>query len=312
MQAERGGSDDEALDPGRTAVLAAVTIAASYWLFYDNRMPASGNFPLDIAAVRREAGRLPGPGPVRIETEMLAHRRVPQIAMVAGTDWGKVDIAQLSHRLVWPNASLIIDTGFDEATARQFEVAHYDHGAWQRITGAIEQANAIVVTHEHSDHLGGLVAHPRLATVLPRALLNPEQVGDSPYIRPLRWPANARDGYRPLRYQSLRVIAPGVVLIRAPGHTPGSQMIYVRRADGREFLFMGDVASLADNVRLERIRSRLVTDYITHEDRSAVMRQTQALHTLAARYPDLVLVPGHDAEAVKRMQRLGLLTSGFH
>ncbi len=88
-------------------------------------------------------------------------------------------------------------------------------------------------------------------------------------------------------------------------------MIYVRRADGREYLFMGDTGSLAANVREQRIRSRYITDFITHEDRRAVMLQTRELARLARENPQLVLVPGHDAEAVAAMQRSGLLTARF-
>lgn len=293
------------------AAMAFLTSAAVYWLFYDNRMPHSGAFPLDLAAIRREASHIPGPGPIRIETEALALRSAPEIAMVAGSSWRKVDIVQLSHRLVWADRSLVIDTGFDEPTARSFGIESYDRDAWRRIVDAMDRSDAIVVTHEHSDHLGGLLAHPRLASVLRKALLSPEQAVDSNYTKPLTWPPRVRTGYRPLRYEGLHAIAPGVVLIRSPGHTPGSQMIYVRRADGHEYLFTGDVASLLDNVRLQRIRSRLVTDFITHERREAVMLQTQALKRLADRAPSLTLVPGHDAETVRRLVGLGLLTPQF-
>ena len=293
------------------ALLTVLAVVAVYWLFYDNRLPRSGSFPIDLAAIRAEAARLPGPGPVRIETEMVSHVAVPKIAMVAGSEWGKIDVARMSHRLVFPDSSIIIDTTFDEAASRASNDDSYDPAAWQRLVRAMDEASAIVLTHEHGDHLGGLLASPHLAAILPKALLNPEQFAISPYIEPLRWPAGVRAGYRPLRYEGMRAIAPGVVLIRAPGHTPGSQMIYVRRADGREFLFMGDIASMADNVRLQRIRSRLVTDFFTHEDRRAVMLQTIALHRLAAEHPELVLVPGHDGAAVAQLERAGLLVRGF-
>jgi len=231
--------------------------------------------------------------------------------MVAGTGWGKIDVARMSHRLVFPDRSIIIDTAFNQAASRASNDDSYDPAAWQRLIRAMDAASAIVITHEHGDHLGGLLANPHLAAILPKALLNPEQFAISPYIKPLVWPVGVRAGYRPFRYQGVRAIAPGVVLIRAPGHTPGSQMIYVRRADGREFLFTGDVASMADNVRLQRIRSRLVTDFFTHENRRAVMLQTIALYRLVREHPDLLLVPGHDGAEVGRLERAGLLVAGF-
>jgi glyoxylase-like metal-dependent hydrolase (beta-lactamase superfamily II) len=295
-------------------ILVALVILAGagiYWLFYDNRFPSDGRFAIDLAAVRQEAARLPGPGPVRIETETLAQRSVPKIAMAGGSGWGKVGIVQLSHRLVYPDRAILIDTGFDAATAARFEVERYDRASWDRLVRAMNDASAIVITHEHSDHIGGLISGPNLRRVLPKALLNPEQFAQGPHIRPLAWPAEARRGYKPFAYSGMRAIAPGVVLIRTPGHTPGSQMIYVRRADGREYLFMGDTASLAANVSEQRIRSRYITDFITHEDRRTVMLQTRELARLAGENPQLVLVPGHDAEAVAAFVREGLLTPRF-
>ena len=40
-------------------------------------------------------------------------------------------------------------------------------------------------------------------------------------------------------------IAPGIVLKRAAGHTPGSQMVFVKMEDGRELLFLGGATGAA-------------------------------------------------------------------
>lgn len=255
---------------------------------------------------------MPGPGPSRIEVEKLSHTFVPKIAMVAGTRWGKVDLVRASYRLVWPDGTAIIDAGNSLAMAKRWGAATYDAAAWTRMQRALAAASIIVVTHEHPDHLGGLMESQNLSVAMAHARLTSEQIDDTRSL-PLRWPAGALNGYQPLKYGRLYALAPGVVLIKAAGHTPGSQMVYVRRADGCEFVFMGDTASSLDNVVLQRIRSRYVTDHYgaTHDDRRAVMLQTQALHTLAAAHPKIVLVPGHDGDAIARLIATGMLTRGF-
>ncbi|MFZ4109996.1 MAG: MBL fold metallo-hydrolase [Polymorphobacter sp.] len=284
-------------------LMPLLATAAVYWLFYDNRLPAGSHFPLDLAAIRAEADTLPGAVPDRIEVEVLAFRQAPRIAMQAGADWAPVDLIYASYRLVWPDRSIIIDSGQDEKSAQVAGLTVFERPAWRRLQAALPLADTIIVTHEHSDHIGGIIASPALATVAPRALLLPEQAA----LLPARW----RRMVQPLHYDRLKVIAPGVVLIRARGHTPGSQMVYVRRGDGHEYIFMGDTASLAGNVGEVRARSRLVGDYLAKEDRSAVLGQLQALQQMALANPQLTLVPGHDGNDIGKMISAGWLTARF-
>ena len=289
-------------------LLVLLLAGAIWWLFYANGRP-DGRFPLDLASLQAEAARLPGPGPTRIEVETVSHERQPEIAMVAGAGWGKVDLIRASYRLVWPGGrSGIVDTTYDRATASSAD--RFDDAAFARVRRGLAAAQWIVVTHEHGDHLGGLKTDPDWRAVLPRALLTPAQLG-SPVGTLPPWPAGARAAIRPFRYDRLAAIAPGVVLIESPGHTPGSQMVYVRRADGREYIFMGDVASMAANVTTGHIRSHLVTDWMTHDDRAAVLRQVAALKAVQAADPKLVLVPGHDGATIGGLVRTGVLTPGF-
>lgn len=88
-------------------------------------------------------------------------------------------------------------------------------------------------------------------------------------------------------------------------------MVFVRLADGREYIFMGDTASMAANVTTGHIRSRLVTDWMSHDDRAAVLAQVAALRNSHVQNPALVLVPGHDAMAFSDFERRGALQRGF-
>ena len=151
---------------------------------------------------------------------------------------------------------------------------NFDKGAYARMSDALAHASFIVVTHEHPDHIGGLLAQPNLKQLLTTSRLTREQVAElkpRPHCGFLCLSAFAVqrlfDGYQPLDYVRYFALAPGVVLIKSPGHTPGSQMIYVRRADGVEFLFLGDVAWLMRNVERQREKARFV-QWIAGEDRS--------------------------------------------
>ena len=105
-------------------------------------------------------------------------------------------------------------------------------------------------------------------------------------------------------------MAPGVVLLTAPGHTPGSQLVFVQLADGRELLFLGDVAWQFTNIEHQRERARLVTLMIG-EDRTLVLSQLRALAELHEKEPKLAIVPGHDAAVIEKLIAEGTLVPRF-
>jgi glyoxylase-like metal-dependent hydrolase (beta-lactamase superfamily II) len=105
-------------------------------------------------------------------------------------------------------------------------------------------------------------------------------------------------------------VAPGVVLLRAPGHTPGSQMIYVQRADGVEVLFTGDAALLMDSVEFEQGPSQLVT-MKGHGDSDAIACTLVALKELRKREATLAIMPGHDGAIMDALVAKNVFIPGF-
>jgi glyoxylase-like metal-dependent hydrolase (beta-lactamase superfamily II) len=112
-------------------------------------------------------------------------------------------------------------------------------------------------------------------------------------------------------YDQYQAIAPGVVLIKAPGHTPGSQMVYVQTANGAELLLIGDVAWHSRNIELQRERARLMTMVFIKEDRRAVFGQLAALKRLHEAQPAIHIVPGHDGPVIESLIAAGVLKRGF-
>jgi len=100
------------------------------------------------------------------------------------------------------------------------------------------------------------------------------------------------------------------VLVKAPGHTPGSQMVYVRLASGKELLFIGDVAWHMDQIRQLWYRPRLVTDFFIHENRDQVLAEFRTLHDMAEREP-IQLVVSHDVDQRKELAASGVLGEHF-
>jgi glyoxylase-like metal-dependent hydrolase (beta-lactamase superfamily II) len=109
--------------------------------------------------------------------------------------------------------------------------------------------------------------------------------------------------YHVVDYEKYLPYAPGMALIKAPGHTPGSQMIYVVLESGSEYLLAGDAAWHMDGIRLRKGKD---APWVT-EDRDAVMAQLNWLHELDSTEKNLAIVVSHDDQQHQQLVDRGLL-----
>jgi glyoxylase-like metal-dependent hydrolase (beta-lactamase superfamily II) len=289
----------------------AVLGVAYYWLVVESHVPDDAAFALDIERVRTAAAEVPGDKPGAIEVEEVCLFTFPATGVVAGDGWNAVRLPVYSYRLIYPDgSSLIVDTGMT-ADMASGQLTSFDAAAFGRVQSAMSTATQIVITHEHMDHIGGLTAHADPAAVLAKARLTREQVTDPQRSLPAKFPDRLLDGYQPLAYEHYHALAPGVVLIKAPGHTPGSQIVYVQTANGVELLLIGDVAWHFRNIELQRERARLMTWLFLKEDRTAVFGQLAALKRLHEAQPALRIVPGHDGPVIDALVTDGILKRRF-
>jgi glyoxylase-like metal-dependent hydrolase (beta-lactamase superfamily II) len=291
-------------------VLLLLAGAAYYWLLVDSHPPSGATYALDIDRVRAALEAVPGAKPSAIEVEQVAVFEFPATGVVAGDGWNGVPLPVYSYRLIYPDSTIIVDTALEQSMGGS-QLKSFDAAALARVQAAMSSAAQIVITHEHMDHIGGLIAHNDLKAVLPKARLTREQLSEPERSLPAKFPEHALDGYQPLVYDQYLAIAPGVVLIKAPGHTPGSQMVYVQTASGAELLLIGDVAWHSRNIELQRERARLMTMLFLKEDRRAVFGELAALKRLHETQPAIHIVPGHDGPVIESLIAAGVLKRGF-
>jgi glyoxylase-like metal-dependent hydrolase (beta-lactamase superfamily II) len=297
----------------RTLVVLGAVLAigvAAYWYFIGDGAPPATlpAFSIDLASVRAKAEELPGGKATRIRVETVAAFNSPAVAALGGDGWNTTPMGAFSYQVILPADTIVIDSALNAAMGASFG-AVIDDDAYARMDAAMADATQIVVTHEHPDHIGGIIAYPGLNAILKQLRLNKEQV-ESLGLYGLTLPEGLKD-LVPIDYAEPLAIAPGVVLIRAPGHSPGSQLIYVRMADGKEVLFIGDIAWTSRNVDTAKGKPRLVSAFMLKEDREMVFAQLRALQALHEAEPGLLIVPGHDVSAIDALIAADAMARGF-
>ncbi|HXJ20577.1 MAG TPA: MBL fold metallo-hydrolase [Polyangia bacterium] len=265
----------------------------------------AGAYTIDLAALHAAAvGK--GPLPERMEVERVGDFAFPRTLVVAGSGIRLQPMVLLAHRVVWPDRSLMIDTAMGPEGAKKMPGSHMDLAAFARVEAAMKKASTIVFTHEHVDHVGGLAVAPDPAALASSVVMTREQL-ESPRLERKDFAPGAVERFRPLSYDGLYTVAPGVVLQKAPGHSPGSQLVYVELANGNRLLFVGDIAWSRDNIAMQRGRP-YIAKLLMGEDRPEVAAQLSALAHLPA---DVHVVIAHDPVALADDLAAGLYRQGF-
>lgn len=273
-------------------VLLILAGLAYYWLLVNagpSDVPAR---QFDIAALRAATNAQPGAKPTAIRFVTLATRRIPSATLAAGTGLRQITSGVIAWHIETPGGGIVVDPGLSPADARAMGFSHYDEAAMALVDKWMDQAELIVFTHSHVDHVGRFLDYPHFDTIANKAIVTPRMLGG---INAL-WRENGSHISKTRKLAPVEAVAPGVVIIQTPGHTPGSQMIYVQLASGREYILTGDTASLAPNFERTTPRSRLVADILAPEDRPAVIGWLKGLKALKERNTSLILLPSHDAD----------------
>jgi N-acyl homoserine lactone hydrolase len=161
---------------------------------------------------------------------------------------------------------------------------------------------AVILTHFHHDHTGGLDHFPHTRIIAPRE--NREVAkglkGMMMGCLPQRWPIWLKpelvimDGPPVGPFPaSHRISKDGrLFLVPTPGHMQGHVSV-VLRDDATTYFFAGDATYSEENLRLER------TDGVTNEPRTA-LATLRAIKEFAATGPTVIL-PAHDPGVPARL-----------
>jgi glyoxylase-like metal-dependent hydrolase (beta-lactamase superfamily II) len=263
--------------------------------------------------IRAAATLIPGRRPLRLNVLKFAESRRTKNFSIKGAPADPSVQARTAFQVMYADGHIMVDAGMDQQVHRFFGRGveePYDTEAAGQLERALTTARLIIVTHEHGDHVAGVIRSPRARELAPRTILTRTQVQmllDTPQMPEIKLTGEMAARYLVVDYDRYFPLAAGIVLIKAPGHTPGSQMVYIALESGREYLLIGDAAWHMDGVRLMKGKD---APWIT-EDQDAVMSQLRWLNQLSRSEPNLVIVASHDDEEHAALIREGILGGRF-
>ena len=257
----------------------------------------------DISQIRRAAALIPGRKPLRINVLKFAESHRTKNFSVKGEPAAPSVQARTVFQVVYPDGYVMVDAGMDEPMHKQIgrgaEEPYFPEQA-QQVDKALRGARAIIFTHEHGDHVTGVIRTPYLSELAPKTILTRAQMRTletTPQFPDLRITEEQAQRYHIIDYERYMAFAPGWALIKAAGHTPGSQMMFIALDSGREYLLIGDAAWHMDGVR--KVSGKDAPWIV--EDTAAVGDQLKWLNTLSKTETNLVIVASHDDDEHKEL-----------
>ena len=263
--------------------------------------PASPVFEVDLSAIRGLASVVPGPLPTALNAVRFAASIRSRKFVIEGGDETPVVMPRTAYQAVYPDGTVMIDSGMDQATHESFGQGEpYDAEAFAKLKRALDDARMIVLTHYHADHSGGVITAENSQALARKTIATAETLSlmmNQPHRPHLKLAESRAEQFICISYGRYYPVAPGIVLIKAPGHSPDMQMVYLRLQSGREYLHSIDAAWNMDNIR--HVKGKAAP--WVKEDVPAVMAQLRWLNELSRNEPQLHILVTHDGELLDRM-----------
>ena len=274
------------------------------------------DFRPDLAAIRAMSAVLPGALPLAVNGVRVAASIRPRKFVIEGGDDTAVTMPRTAFQIVYPDCSVMIDSGLDKATHDSFSdwsteqlakaIEPYFAEQFAKLQRALASARLIVLTHHHADHVAGVLCAPNFSELAGKTIITmgvADCMINTPHRPHLKLAPQALERFIVLDYPQYYSVAPGVVLIQSPGHSPDSQMVFIRLQSGREILHSVDSAWIMDNIM--EVKGKAAP--WVKEDVPQVMAQLRWLKAVAETEKNITILVTHDDELFDRQTRNGTI-----
>lgn len=251
----------------------------------------------------------PGQLPIAINVARVATSVRPNKFVIEGGDETPTSMPRTAFQVVYPDHTVMLDSGLDQETHDSFakgEKEPYFPEEFEKLMVAVNQAAAVIFTHYHADHIGGVVTaknRDELARKTFVSALTAELMVETPHRPNLsQTPEQMRD-FITFDYVDYYPVMPGIVMIKTPGHSPDSQMLFIRLADGTEYLHSVDTAWNMANIREKKGKA---APWVK-ENKEQIAVQLEWLNGILKNHPEVSILVTHDDDQLAALKDAGLI-----
>lgn len=295
---------------GLTIVLLAVVgFAALAWTFTADRIEFT---PLTTDSL---PAAMPPDG-MTISALPTGSMESKAIFAYRGGGFEKREFTMTAFLVHHPRGDLLFDAGFgrnlDEHAKmmpwlmRQLTTYHKGRSVGDQFGGSdypVDKLAGVVLTHAHWDHVSGLDSLPSVPVWVNAAERN--------FIASYSSMATLINSFDNVNYKeysfdgcpylgfpsSFDVWVDGsVVLVPAPGHTPGSIIAFIALPSGSRYALLGDLVWQTEGIDIPAERPWLSRRLVQEND-AEVRENIARIAAIHKRFPDIYMIPAHDDRA---------------
>ena len=265
-------------------------------------------FNPDLNLIRKLSNTIAGELPTALNIIRIADTTRPANIVVRGESKDRdIKLERTAYQLEYTNGTIMLDSGMDEATHHHFGKGGNFYPSYAQLQAALKKANLIVLSHYHGDHVAGVVCSPHFDDIAHKVWLSQKDRRPNGRSKPHKPTLNISqeqvNRFIICDYERYMPIAPGLVAIKAPGHSLDSTMFYVRLKSGQEFLHSVDTGWSMENI----IKSSMKNAPWIKENEKQIMAQFAWLTKLMTNELGMIVLCAHDTRQYTELRKMGVL-----